>query len=936
MINVADLSIDHIVILTGVILFIAIVALVNPFVIGITNFLKRRKKNDSPVNTFESKLVRFTICLTISMWSLQFLSELYGAFVLAAGENNISEKIFVWEIFASSFAGTLKSFGADDNFLSGMENIKLLLRTVFMANDRVISVYSAVASVMAFCAPITGATIFFEILSNFFPKIKFWALRYCCWKKKYYFSELNERSLALAKSICKSARFIHPAIIFTDAYADKTQENTTELLAEAKRIGAVCLREDITHLQKRGWFKRSFFLIDENEVNNLQTLTNLTDEFNYKSLKGTEVYLFCQDLIYSDVEKQVRNKMKKEHGYGYDKITIIPVRCYRNLITNMLEKTPLYEPIVHLVKRNEPVAAPENCDEPVEKTRLNVTVLGFGDIGKEMFLTTYWMGQMLNCELNINVISKESEKEFWGKIDYINPEIRRSVQKKDEILRVYKHKDEFSDPYCKVKYYSCDVKSQEFRKLLEGKDGRKSLLDTHYFLVSLGSDQMNLSVANLLKEYVMKHHIECHIENEEREDKTIINYVVYNADLSATLNNDPFVCSYSKKPDIYMQAVGGVEQNYKASNIFMTDYFEDATGAAKSYDSKQGRKQRKAAYKKRLKSEYEYWSNLALRLHFKYKVFSVYPFEKSIFDDELEYKDSYITTCQKYIDEFHKQAAKSKGRFKKKDKIQEKNLNVNREPTNDENRLQWLEHRRWNAFLRTMGYQHTDCYETYLEYTHGHKQMEAKLHPCLVECNMDGIYGIINDAGNVTSHISEYVNQEKNAEKEVNKQKLEKEKEEARRKELAAIKCRLKRYIKKKKYEIKAKIDKLKTKIKNNEKEEEPATYTTVYNKDEIDELTKSESLDFLDMLSFKLLVLKATKYECYKDKDFSPYDFKQYDYPNNKYLDKVEIGRDNDSTNYISGKNAAKKYKIPQKLVHKLCEKGIIDGAVKLEKTGV
>ena len=83
---------------------------------------------------------------------------------------------------------------------------------------------------------------------------------------------------------------------------------------------------------------------------------------------------------------------------------------------------------------------------------------------------------------------------------------------------------------------------------------------------------------------------------------------------------------------------------------------------------------------------------------------------------------------------------------------------MNRIPTNEENRLQWLEHRRWNAFLRTMGYQHTDCYKAYLEHTHGHKQMEAKLHPCLVECNMDGIHGAINDAGNVTSYISEYVN----------------------------------------------------------------------------------------------------------------------------------------------------------------------------------
>lgn len=919
MINVADFTVDHIVILTGVALLISIIALVCPFINAITSFFKRRK-DGSPTKTFESLLLNFTICLTIAMWCNQFISELYGAVLLISDTDasvNFSGAIFIGEIIAGSFAGTLKSFGADDNFLSGIENIKILLRDVFVASDSVISGYSIIASIMAFCAPITGATILFELLSNFFPKIKFWALRYCAFKKKYYFSELNERSLALAKSINKSAKFIQPAIIFTDTYADKTQENTTELLAEAKRIGAVCLRDDITHLKKRGWNKKKFFLIDDNEVKNLQTLTNLTDKFNYKSLKGTEVYLFCQDLIYADVEKQVRKKTEKEYGYGENKITIIPVRCYRNLITNMLEKTPLYEPVVHLVNR----------DKTDERTKLNVTILGFGDIGKEMFLTTYWMGQMLNCELNINVISKESEEEFWGKIDYINPEIRRSTQEKDEILRVYKHKDEFSDPYCKVKYFSCDIQSKEFRKLLEGEDGRNTLLSTHYFLVSLGSDQANLSVANTLKKYIGKHHI----EHKERADKTIINYVVYNADLSSTLNNNPFVCSYSKKPDIYMQAVGGVEQNYTASNIFMTDYYEDATGAAKSYDNKQGREQRKAAYKKRLKSEYEYWSNLALRLHFKYKVFSVYPFEKSIFDDELEYKDNFVATCQKYIENFHKQSDNSKGRIKKKDEKQEENSVVNRKPTIDENRLQWLEHRRWNAFLRTMGYQYTDCYEAYLEYSHGHKQMEAKLHPCLVECDKGGIHGEISDVGEVVSYITEYVAQERREDIKTNKQKYDKEKEEKKKKELAEIKCRLRRYIKEKTDEIK-----IKNEEKRKKKRNKPENYIIGYDKDEIKMLVESDSLDFLDKLSLDLLMLKVTKFECYKDEKFSPYDFKQYDYPNNKYLDTVQIGKNDDSRNYISEKNATKKYKVPEKLIHKICEKGIFDGAVKLKNTGI
>ena len=38
-----------------------------------------------------------------------------------------------------------------------------------------------------------------------------------------------------------------------------------------------------------------------------------------------------------------------------------------------------------------------------------------GDIGTEMFLNTYWIGQMLDCKLRINVVSKEPEGTFENK-----------------------------------------------------------------------------------------------------------------------------------------------------------------------------------------------------------------------------------------------------------------------------------------------------------------------------------------------------------------------------------------------------------------------------------------------------------------------------------------------------------------------------------------
>lgn len=669
--------------------------------------------------TFDKKLVLFTVSTTISIWCLQFLADYV---------NNDCPAETWYELLAFSFYHTLKSFGADDNLLMGIKDVLTLIPSHKFFEYRLFS------TILAICAPITSATIFFEILSNFFPKVKLFLLRICFFKKKYYFSELNEYSLALTKSILDTEKGILPVIIFTDVYADDSHENTSELLAQAKRLGAICLRDDIIHIQKRGLGERKYFLIDKNEIANLQTFVKLTDKSNYKSLKKVEVYLFCQDYIYTDVEKQVRQKLKKNKK-SVDDFVLIPVRSYRNLITNMLEKTPLYEAIVH--QRNE------NSDVELN---LNVTILGIGDIGTEMFLTTYWVGQMLNCKLNINVISRESEADFWGKIDYINPEIRHTVQKGDETLRVYNkgRKDEngnivpdelnFAEPYASVNYISCDVESEIFRKLLEGEDGHKTVLDTHYFLVSLGSDQANLSAANTLKNRIGKYHI----EHKEQNNKTIINYVVYNAALSETLNENKYICSYDSKPDIYMQAVGGVEQVYTASNIFMMDYYEGAEIAAKHYDSKQKKLDRIDANKKRLDDEYKYWANIALRLHFKYKVFSANLINHSIFDEENE----CISSTKSAFDTYKKLARRQLNEA----------YTIEREMEFQHN-MQWLEHRRWCAFLRTMGYRNTEDYKNYLKSTQSHKQMDLKLHPCLVECDKKGIHGTLDEQGKVADSL---------------------------------------------------------------------------------------------------------------------------------------------------------------------------------------
>ena len=56
-------------------------------------------------------------------------------------------------------------------------------------------------------------------------------------------------------------------------------------------------------------------------------------------------------------------------------------------------------------------------------------------------------------------------------------------------------------------------------------------------------------------------------------------------------------------------------------------------------------------------------------------------------------------------------------------------------------RMAWLEHRRWNAFTRIKGFRCTRQYDVYAKAGENgsYKQMDIKLHPCLLECDQKGI-----------------------------------------------------------------------------------------------------------------------------------------------------------------------------------------------------
>lgn len=647
------------------------------------------------------ELMLWSIAVFLAIWSLRYA---VGLKMICNGGYDLNKV----EEIGNSFVHALQSFSMDEDYTEYIASGKEMIVDVLGEGADIYGVY---ASALNIIAPILGGAIVFNLLANIFPK--FW-MRFsflCFWRKKYFFSELNETSVALAQDI-RNACGMSPAIIFTDVYVDSdSDEKKAELLLAAKRFGAICVRDDIEHITARIFGEREYYLMDADENANLQALIALTEGKSVRQVKNSVIYFFVQSDAYVQVEKRIHKSFNDEKKQkllrGGKKPTLIPVNGYRNLVQNLFDDVPLYEPLIGQKDRND----------------LKVTIFGNGQIGTEAFLNAYWIGQMMvndcktPCIPTFNILSKDDANAFWGKIDYINPEIKKTAGPKPSVCKI---------PYCRVNYQQADVKSGNWQDIEE-------LLNSDYYIIALGSDSDNIAIAEKLR---------CLIGEEciKKSRKVVIAYAVFDPELANALNKQKkFSVCQSGECNIYMHAFGNIDDIYCCRNIYMTKYTNWSRQIGNAYSASQ-KVVDIAANQKRTDeaSNYNYWADLARAEHTQYKVFSLGWIEQSVFDTE---KDS---VHYEYIDNLCNTFRKCS--VIKRSKCADKNVTVEKDKLAGElaikdkwddlqrkaEHLAWLEHRRWCAFTRVLGYRSIDV-KSIKNAIGTHKDMRMKLHACLVD-----------------------------------------------------------------------------------------------------------------------------------------------------------------------------------------------------------
>lgn len=537
-------------------------------------------------------------------------------------------------------------------------------------------------------APIVGGAVIYDVLAGVSPAIR---LAFSKRKELYVFSELNERAMLLAESIAGHNKHNRgSAFVFTDAYINSENEDENELLLRAKAIGAICLQDDILNCSSfRASRKCHFFLMDFcsakkdfDDAKNLATLHQFLNSLKLREplwniRKGCEVVVFSND---SETIESIRVIKKMfDNSVGVDRTDQNRMPC-GTVTVNAIRDNAL---TAGILLRDKPLFQPLGVPHPGHVEPLRVVIFGNNSFSKELFKSVFWIGQLLDTQLCITVVyspsgkDKSTHSEFEEYLNRLCPEIMEScmLNWKSECLRIWPQDERYASPYALLSFLEVDIETVDIRSFIDNEsrtylysgDIFYRIADCDYFIVAEGDDSQNIELTNRLYNSLI--YLQSR-SNRTGRPKQNIATLIQNDDLSKILHTrflDARNVQYSihgiEPPDVY--PFGSLKERYSYKQVFSPDEELARRGSGSSSRiSEHG-----FADITTVRDDiYSSWSNVGRILHLPYKMYSAGCAD-----------NNYIENC----------------------------LAFRRKLENDHTlftRLTWLEHRRWNAFLRVQGF----------------------------------------------------------------------------------------------------------------------------------------------------------------------------------------------------------------------------------------
>ena len=477
-------------------------------------------------------------------------------------------------------------------------------------------VYPAWGALLFVLAPVFT----FGFVLSFFKNLSAYAKFLRAWfDPVYIFTELNEKSLALADDIRQKLEKV--TIVFTDVF-DDGGERLFELMDNAEKIGAICFKKDIASLALELHSASSqmhLFVIGTDETENLNQSLKLIERL--RNRMDTHLYVFStkveSEILLTAVDK--------------GKIKVRRINEVQSLVNRVL-----YErgEIIFDSARQRPDGSKHIC----------AVIVGMGHHGNEMVKALSWFGQMDGYTLEIHAFDADplAEEKFVAKApELMAPEYNGVTIDGEAQYKICIHS-------------GIDVATASFVRELQ------KLKDTTYVMVALGDDDININTA-----------VDMRMRFERMKIHPVIQTIVYNSQQKKALQG---IRNY-RGQEYDIEFLGDLESSYSEAVILDSELEEDAL----QRHLKWGKEEEFWNY------EYNYRSSMASAIHMRARIHCGIPGARKA-ESELTPEEERIIGV--------------------------------------------LEHRRWNAYMRSEGYVYSGSPEK------ASRNDLAKMHHDLVDYSM--------------------------------------------------------------------------------------------------------------------------------------------------------------------------------------------------------
>ena len=478
--------------------------------------------------------------------------------------NSDSQVLRIIKSVLLSIHNTMRLFILDGDF----EIIKTTINstTVSVGLDKAYSVYAAILFVVA---PVLTAGFVLSFFKNVSATVKY---HLSPKSDIYVMSELNERSIVLAEDILTNPDVKgRKLVVFTGVFEKEDEENS-ELIEQAKHLGAICFKKDVTEISlkpKARGIKRKIYFVGDNEDQNVkQALTMIPTCRNNPLLNTKDTHMY---VMSSSVESEVLLN-SADNGH----LHVRRVRRARNFVIDTLKKYSIFD--TQLTKEG--------------KKLISIVIVGLGYYGMELLKAICWCGQMDGYILQIHVFDASCELE--KKIESVAPELIK-----------YNHKQIEGEPFYDIFFHEMvDANSQDFLNELS------SIKDISTVFVCLGDDELNISTAMRMRMQFTRDKI-----NFGRVQPNIY-AIVYSSIKSDTFNQNGGLKSI-KGVDYDITFIGSMKERYALSFIEQNELEEEGL----KYHLAWANTEKEVEEAKLTYEKYEYYrrSSVSKALHVYYR-----------------------------------------------------------------------------------------------------------------------------------------------------------------------------------------------------------------------------------------------------------------------------------------------------------------------------